>query len=92
MLKHIYIILILLLHIFSFYTLLEDKQDSRSRGGDKCHNLVILGLEGLGPEGGCFLDLLDRFEGFRSNDGGGSFLLVGSLSLDWLGLKGLNLA
>lgn len=53
---------------------------------------VILGLEGLGPEGGCFLDLLDRFEGFRSNDGGGSFLLVGSLSLDWLGLKGLNLA
>lgn len=41
-------------------------------------------------ENGCFLDLLDRLKGFGLDDGGGSFLLVGSLSLDWLGLEGLG--
>ena len=37
------------------------------------------------------MDLLDRYMGFWSDDGGGSFLLVGSLSLDLLSLEGLGL-
>ena len=52
---------------------------------------VVWRLECLGSDGGCFLDFFDWFEGFGSDDGGGSFLLVGSLSLGWLGLKGFKL-
>ena len=52
---------------------------------------VVWRLECLGSDGGCFLDFFDWFEGFGSDDGGGSFLLVGSLSLGWLGLKGFGL-
>lgn len=45
---------------------------------------AILGSEGLGSDGGGFLT---GFEGLRSNVGeGGSFLLVVSWDLGWLGL------
>ena len=48
---------------------------------------VVLGYVGLGSNDGCFLAFLVWYESLGlDNGGGGSFLLVGSLSLGWLGL------
>ena len=48
---------------------------------------VVLGYVGLGSDDGCFLAFLVWYESLGlDNGGGGSFLLVGSLSLGWLGL------
>ena len=48
---------------------------------------VVLGVEGLGYEGGCFLGFLAWSEGLGLHgDRGKSFLLVGSLGLGWMSL------
>ena len=49
--------------------------------------LVVLGSDGLGFEGGCFLGFLAWSEGLGLHgDRGKSFLLVGSLGLGWMSL------
>lgn len=47
---------------------------------------------GLGLDDGCFLGFFDWSEGLVSDGIDGYFVLVGSLSLGWLGLKGFSLA
>ena len=48
---------------------------------------VVLGVEGLGFEGGCFFGFLAWSEGLGLHgDRGKSFLLVGSLGLGWMSL------